>query len=86
MLAEKASAGIQEVSATVTARLRHGLDFLPRAGAGWKEQHLSQDSIPSPSVTSASQPTGRDPGFPSGKTAMLRPHFKPPQSETRPNS
>lgn len=44
MLAEKASTGIQEVSATATARLRHGLSFLARAGAGWKEQHLSQDS------------------------------------------
>lgn len=41
MLAEKASTGIQEVSATATARLRHGLGFLARAGAGWKEQHLS---------------------------------------------
>lgn len=85
MLAEKASTGIQEVSATATARLRHGLGFLARAGAGWKEQHLAQDST-KPLSEVCKSPTGRDPGFPSGKTAMLRPHFKPPQSETRPNS
>lgn len=50
-----------------------------------KASFVSQDFLPRPSVKSASRPTGRDPGFPSGKTLMLCPHVKPPKSGTRPN-